>query len=72
MATKRRFMSTDELAEYVGMSRNTVYYWVLTKQIPHYKIGNKVKFDIAEVDQWLEARKVNSRDFACQTTGKPD
>ena len=65
-------MGTDELAEYIGMSINTVYYWVLTKQIPHYKLGNRVKFNIADVDQWLETRKVKSRDFTCQTTGKPD
>ena len=72
MPIKRRFIGIVELAEYIGMSINTVYYWVLTKQIPHYKLGNKVKFDIAEVDQWLEGRKVKSRDFACQTTGTPD
>lgn len=55
-------MGTDELAEYVGVSINTIYYWVSMKQIPYYKPGAKVKFDISQIDEWLETKKVNIRD----------
>jgi len=65
-------MSINELAEYIGVSVNTVRYWVFTKKITYYKPGATVKFDISQVDEWLESKKVSQQDSPCQTTGKPD
>ena len=54
---ERRFIGIDELAEYLGMSKNTVRYWVFTRQIPYCKLGRSVKFDLKEVDDWVNNKR---------------
>jgi len=35
----------------------TVYHWVERGEIPHYKIGGRIRFDAAQVTKWLQARR---------------
>jgi excisionase family DNA binding protein len=58
---KKRFIRPKELAKYIDISINTIYFWIHTRQIPYYKIGNLVKFDISEIDEWLKAKKILPR-----------
>lgn len=58
METTKRFMNVEELAQYLGVSRHTIYWWVATRKVPHSKLGKLVRFDIADVTDWL---KTNSR-----------
>ena len=52
-------MDKQELASFLGISRYTVDAWVSQKRIPFIKIGGKlVKFDMNDVNQWLEQQKV--------------
>lgn len=53
------FYTVDELSEYLGVEKSTVYTWVHTRQIPYYKIGRLVKFKVDEIQVWVEERKVN-------------
>lgn len=53
----KKLIGVKELAERLDIKVNTVYSWVCMKQIPYYKLGNLVKFDIAEIDKWLQERK---------------
>jgi excisionase family DNA binding protein len=55
---ERRFVGIDELAKYLGMSKNTVRYWVFTRQIPYCKIGRSVRFEKQEIDNWVNNKKV--------------
>lgn len=54
----RQFIGTKDLAEYLNVSINTVYFWGYTKQIPYYKIGRLVKFDLIEIKEWVKKRRV--------------
>ena len=50
-----RWLSVDEICEYLGVSRDTVYIWLNKKGFPGHKIGRLWKFKRGEVDAWVRA-----------------
>ena len=50
-----RWLSVDEIAEYLGVSKDTVYSWVTHKSMPGYKVGRFWKFKKEDVDTWVRA-----------------
>ena len=54
-------MSIEELALYLGDSKRTIYKYMASGDCPPYmKISSKnIKFDKADVDKWLESKKVD-------------
>ncbi len=51
-----RWLSVDEIGEYLGVKRDTVYKWVNEKNMPAHKIGRLWKFKKEKVDKWVENR----------------
>jgi len=56
-------MSIEELADYLGESRRTIYRHIQSGDCPPYiRITRKnIKFDKRDVDTWLETKKVQPR-----------
>jgi excisionase family DNA binding protein len=50
-----RWLSVDEVSEYLGVSKDTVYAWVTSKGMPGYKVGRFWKFKRDDVDGWVRA-----------------
>jgi excisionase family DNA binding protein len=50
-----RWLSVDEIAEHLGVSKDTVYTWVNERGMPGHKVGRLWKFKVDEVDQWVRA-----------------
>jgi excisionase family DNA binding protein len=50
-----RWLSVDEICAYLGVSRDTVYKWIDTKDMPAHRVGRLWKFKKAEVDDWVRA-----------------
>lgn len=48
-----RWLSVDEVAEYLGVSKDTVYVWVAGKDMPGYQVGRFWKFKREDVDTWV-------------------
>ncbi|MEW6057800.1 MAG: helix-turn-helix domain-containing protein [Bdellovibrionota bacterium] len=48
-----RWLSVDEIAVHLGVSKETVYRWVEKQKIPAHKLGKLWKFQASEVDQWV-------------------
>ena len=48
-----RWLSVDEMAEYLGVSKDSVYAWVNDKGMPGFKVGRFWKFKRDEVDAWV-------------------
>lgn len=48
-----KWVSVPEIAEHLGISKETVYRWVDAKKIPAHKVGKQWKFKITEVDLWV-------------------
>jgi excisionase family DNA binding protein len=51
-----RWVSLLEIADHLGVSKETIYRRVSAKEIPAHKIGKLWKFKISEVDTHLKKR----------------
>lgn len=58
-AVDRRLVSSDQLAEHLGLSRATVYA-LLNRGMPSLKVGRSRRFRLAEVDAWLDGEQNTS------------
>lgn len=47
------WLSVEGIAEYLGVSKETIYRWLERKKIPAHRIGKLWKFKPYEVDQWV-------------------
>lgn len=52
-----RWLSVAEIAQYLGISKDTVYTWISRKNMPAHKIGRLWKFKKDEVDTWVRDGK---------------
>ena len=50
-----RWLSINEIAQYLGVSSDTVYKWIERKSLPAHKIGRLWKFKKEEVDEWVRS-----------------
>lgn len=48
-----RWLSVDEISEYLGVKRDTIYKWISEKKMPAHKLGRLWKFKRDEVDEWV-------------------
>lgn len=50
-----RWLSVQEVAAHLGVSRETVYAWIKNKSMPAHRVGRHWKFKRDEVDDWVRA-----------------
>lgn len=64
-----QLMSIEDLAEYLGDSKRTIYKYIKEGSgPPHIRITSKnIKFDKADVDKWLESKKIRPSDGQANT-----
>ena len=56
-----KLLSPQELSEVLSISIETVYAWTSQKRIPYIKMGRLVRFNMDEVNKWLERQRVEAR-----------
>ena len=44
------WLSADDIATHLGVTKDTVYAWIAEKGMPAHKLGRLWKFQAAEVD----------------------
>lgn len=57
MAKKKnlpKLMTVDELADYLGLKKQTIYNWLHQKKISGIKIGKVWRFERSYIDKWLK------------------
>lgn len=47
------WLSAEEIAGHLGVTKDTVYVWIADKAMPAHKIGRLWKFQTSEVDAWV-------------------
>jgi excisionase family DNA binding protein len=59
-----QLMSIEDLSVYLGDSKRTIYKYIASGDCPPYiRISAKnIKFDRADVDAWLESKKINPKE----------
>ncbi len=59
-----RLLNVEGLEKYLSIPRATIYSWVSTGKIPAkaiVRLGRSLRFDVKEVDAWVEENKALSR-----------
>ncbi len=59
---EKRYINIDELSEYTGLSKNTLYGWIWQKRIPYTKFGRLVKFDKEAIERWVMKNSVKAQE----------
>lgn len=54
-----RWMSVAEIAEHLGVKRDTIYKWTDRKGMPAHKVGRLWKFKQSEIDAWVRSGKAS-------------
>ena len=54
----RRLVNVQEAAAYTGLSPHTLYTMVSQRRVPYVKLGRLTKFDLSQLEQWIEAHTV--------------
>lgn len=49
-----RLLSVEELADYLGLKKQTIYNWLHQKKISGIKIGKVWRFDREYINKWLK------------------
>ncbi len=60
----KEFMPVDELSQYLGIKKSSLYSLVEKREIPHYKIGRLVRFKKSEIDAWMEGHRKECADIS--------
>ncbi len=47
------WVTAIEVAQHLGVVKDTVYRWRERKRLPAHKIGRLWKFQLSEVDEWV-------------------
>ncbi|NLA34438.1 helix-turn-helix domain-containing protein [Mycobacteroides abscessus] len=47
------WLSADNIASHLGVTKDTVYSWIAEKGMPAHKVGRLWKFQSGEVDDWV-------------------
>lgn len=56
-----RWLSVNEIAVYLGVSRDTIYKWVDEKGLTAHRVGRLWKFKKEEVDDWVRKGSASER-----------
>ena len=62
MNEKNCWLSVEQIADYLGISKETVYRWLEKSTIPGHKVGNQWRFQTFEIDDWVKRGDAAIRD----------
>ena len=54
-------MAVYEVAEYLGVCKDTIYTMVRTDDIPHFRLRRRIFFSKEAIDQWIEEQESTSK-----------
>jgi len=54
---RTKWLTIEELAEYLKMGRTKLYRMAQEGDIPASKVGNQWRFDREEIDQWMKNQR---------------
>jgi len=56
-----KFMTADEVAEYLRLTTAKIYRLSQKGMIPAYKFGREWRFKIERIDQWIEEQETGKK-----------
>lgn len=55
MSEVERWVSLEDIAGHLDVSKDTISAWIKKGTIPYHKVGRQYKFRVSEVDAWVES-----------------
>ena len=55
---EKRFLNIKEMSDYIGLTQGTLYVWTSQRRLPYLKVGNRVRFDLQEIEKWLKGKRI--------------
>ncbi len=52
-----RWLTVDDISKYLSVTKDTIYKWIETRDMPAHKVGRKWMFQKAEIDEWVKSGK---------------
>ena len=53
MTVVESWLSVEEIAKHLNISKETVYRWLERGKIPAHKVGKLWRFQASEIDEWV-------------------
>lgn len=50
-----RWISLQEVCDYLGVKRHTIMRWIDQRNMPSSKVGKLWRFKTAEIDEWVRS-----------------
>lgn len=57
---QRKTLTTQEVADYIGVHPDTIYTMVREKQIPHFRVRRRIFFSIETINAWMRDQEQKS------------
>ncbi|MEK6645318.1 MAG: helix-turn-helix domain-containing protein [Candidatus Firestonebacteria bacterium] len=54
----KRLLKVEEVAECLGLGKQTLYNMVSERKIPFVKLGKSLRFDVKDIDALIERGRV--------------
>lgn len=51
--SSEHWVSVEQIAEHLGVTRDSIYRWIDRKSLPAHRVGRLWKFQVSEVDDWV-------------------
>lgn len=53
MGAEERWVGVEDVAEHLGVAKDSVYRWIEEKGLPARRVGRLYRFKLSEVDEWV-------------------
>ena len=57
-----RWLSVEEIADHLGVTKDSIYRWIEKRGLPAHKLGKLWKFKKNEVDGWVRSGEARDGD----------
>lgn len=62
LSISKTILNIEEVSEHTGLSKSTLYKLTCSGGIPHYKQCKHLYFDRLEIETWLKANRVKTKE----------
>ena len=69
-STVEKLLNVDELSEWLGIEKSTIYAWTSKNIIPHIKLGSRLRFRESDIREWLDTKAVYPNSRSCKDKSK--
>jgi len=59
--SESRLITVQDAAKFLAVSTSTLYGWVYQRRIPFVKVGRALRFELAELQKFIQANRFQAR-----------